>query len=74
MTGAVLVGTVVSSASTVLPGPAAGAQPTPVSGASTSARGVTGRAINVVFPVVSLSSLAGREGFAAVAGIHCGIH
>ena len=65
MTGAVLVGTVVSSASTVLPGPAAGAQPTPVSGASTSARGVTGRAINVVFPVVSLSSLAGREGFAA---------
>lgn len=32
--------------------------------ASTSTRGVTAKAINVVFPVVSLNSLAGREGFA----------
>ncbi|MGH9078996.1 MAG: ABC transporter substrate-binding protein [Acidimicrobiales bacterium] len=33
-------------------------------GASTSTRGVTAKSINVVFPVVSLSSLAGQEGFA----------
>ncbi len=32
--------------------------------ASTSTRGVSAKAINVVFPVVSLSSLAGQEGFA----------
>jgi hypothetical protein len=64
MIGAVLVGAVVSSAITALPGQAAAAQPSPVSGASTSARGVTGGAINVVFPVVALNSLAGREGFA----------
>ena len=38
--------------------------PTPVTQASTSARGVTGSTINVVFPVVSLNSLAGQEGFA----------
>jgi hypothetical protein len=36
----------------------------PVSSASTSSRGVTRHSINVVFPVVSLNSLAGREGFA----------
>jgi hypothetical protein len=35
-----------------------------VSKASTSSRGVTAKAINVVFPVVSLNSLAGQEGFA----------
>src|ERR1700722_18165759 len=64
MTGAVLVGAVVSSAIIASPGPAGAAQPSPVSGASTSTRGVTGGAINVVFPVVALSSLAGREGFA----------
>jgi len=48
-------------------GPTVGASataPTPVSQASTSARGVTGSTINVVFPVVSLNSLAGQEGFA----------
>jgi len=42
----------------------AGSAPTPVSQASTSTRGVTGSTVNVVFPVVSLSSLAGQEGFA----------
>jgi len=64
MTGVILVGTVVPSAITASPGQAGAAQPSPVGGASTSARGVSGGAINVVFPVVALSSLAGREGFA----------
>jgi hypothetical protein len=32
--------------------------------ASTSTRGISGNKINVVFPVVSLNSLAGKEGFA----------
>lgn len=32
--------------------------------ASTSTRGISGNKINVVFPVVSLGSLAGKEGFA----------
>jgi ABC-type branched-subunit amino acid transport system substrate-binding protein len=41
------------------------ASPSSVSTASTSSRGVTRNNINVVFPVVSLGSLAGREGFAA---------
>ena len=36
----------------------------PVDQASTSSRGVSSTAINVVFPVVSLNSLAGQEGFA----------
>lgn len=31
---------------------------------STSTRGIVGKKINVVFPVVALSSLAGKEGFA----------
>ncbi len=44
---------------------AAAFKPTPVTQASTSTRGVTKTAINVVFPVVSLNSLAGREGFSA---------
>jgi hypothetical protein len=44
------------------PGPASGA--TPVSEASTSARGVTGSAINVVFPVANLDALASTYGFA----------
>jgi hypothetical protein len=35
-----------------------------VSHASTSARGVTAKAVNVAFPVVSLTSLAGKLGFA----------
>jgi hypothetical protein len=38
--------------------------PTPVDEASTSTRGVTATSINVVFPVVSLTSLAGKLGFA----------
>src|SRR5580704_17218615 len=37
---------------------------TPVSQASTSTRGVTATSINVVFPVVAINSLAGKEGFA----------
>ncbi len=57
-----------SSATTSTVGPAnggsVGAGPSPVSSASTSARGVTDHTINVVFPVVSLNSLAGQEGFA----------
>ena len=36
----------------------------PVDQASTSSRGVDATGINVVFPVVSLNSLAGQEGFA----------
>ncbi len=39
--------------------------PSPVSSASTSSRGVTDHSINVVFPVVALGSLAGKEGFAS---------
>jgi Periplasmic binding protein len=38
--------------------------PSSVETASTSSRGVTKSSINVVFPVVSLNSLAGQEGFA----------
>jgi hypothetical protein len=38
--------------------------PTPVSQASTSTRGVTAHAINVVFPVVAINSQAGQLGFA----------
>jgi hypothetical protein len=39
-------------------------QPTPVSQASTSTRGVTANSINVVFPIVNLNSEAGKLGFA----------
>lgn len=39
-------------------------KPTPVSQASTSLRGVSAHSINVVFPVVSINSLAGKFGFA----------
>ena len=38
-----------------------------LSSASTSTRGITGNTINVVFPIVSLNSLAGKEGFAQTA-------
>ena len=41
------------------------APPTAVDQASTAAPGVTATTIRVVFPIVSLNSLAGREGFAA---------
>jgi Periplasmic binding protein len=44
--------------------PAFAAPPASVSSASTSSRGISGNTINVVFPVVSLGSLAGQEGFA----------
>src|SRR6202167_327639 len=37
---------------------------TPVTQASTSTRGVSATSINVVFPVVAINSLAGKEGFA----------
>jgi hypothetical protein len=43
---------------------AASNAPTPVSRASTSTRGVTAHAINVVFPVVAINSEAGQLGFA----------
>ena len=73
--GAVLAGTVVWVATAPSSGSAAGGSstsaasgsgsgPTPVGAASTSSRGVTGSAVNVVFPVVALNSLAGEEGFA----------
>ena len=40
-------------------------QATPVTQASTSNRGVSATSINVVFPVVAINSLAGKEGFSA---------
>jgi len=72
--GAVLVGTAgcgaSASSTTSTTGSSStsgtsGASPSSVSTASTSTRGVTADSINVVFPVVSLSSLAGQEGFAS---------
>ena len=70
--GLVVLGTAACTASapsttrstTVSTGPTTAVSPSPVSTASTSSRGVTDDSINVVFPVVSLNSLAGREGFA----------
>jgi hypothetical protein len=76
--GAVLIGTA-AWVVTAPPSSSTGAAPTgglsapggtatsavPVSQASTSTRGVTKDSINVVFPIVSLSSLAGKEGFAS---------
>ncbi len=74
MVGAVLVGTGLWVATAPSSTPSAGAStnqasggasgPTPVGKASTSSRGVSAHTINVVFPVVSLNSLAGKEGFA----------
>ena len=40
--------------------PAGAAQPTPVTKASTSSRGVTGSTINVVFPIISFTSIEGQ--------------
>jgi hypothetical protein len=48
-----------------VPVAAVAAAATPVSQASTSARGVSTTSINVVFPVISLSSIAGRLGLAS---------
>jgi hypothetical protein len=70
--GAVLIGTAACSSSTTsgststtaATGGSTANAPAPVSSASTSTRGVTATTINVVFPEVSLSSLAGQEGFA----------
>jgi hypothetical protein len=79
LVGAVIAGTVVwvatspasssltaSSSTADLGGSGSGSSnlPSAVSSASTSSRGVTAHSINVVFPVVSLNSLAGEEGFA----------
>ena len=54
-----------SSTSAPTSSSSAAGNPSPVSSASTSSRGVTQHTINVVFPVVALNSLAGQEGFAA---------
>jgi hypothetical protein len=71
MVGAVLVGVAAcggatpSASSTVAAtGSDPNGSPSSVSTAGTSSRGVTKSSITVVFPVVSLNSLAGREGFA----------
>ena len=61
LVGALVVG---SGAVPVVPAGSASASPVPVGNASTSSRGTTAKTINVVFPVVSLNSLAGQEGFA----------
>jgi hypothetical protein len=76
LVGAVIVGTTVwvatSPTATSAPGiqvqptgGTSGSGPSPVSSASTSSRGVTKHGISVVFPVVALNSLAGKEGFEA---------
>lgn len=54
-----------SSSTSSTGGSGSGGSPSPVSSASTSTRGTTATTINVAFPVVSLNSLAGREGFAS---------
>jgi hypothetical protein len=56
----VVVATVLSSTASASTG-----SPSSVRTASTSSRGMTKDRINVVFPVVSLNSLAGKEGFAS---------
>jgi hypothetical protein len=58
--------TVIAGAAGLAPPPASGAAkaPTPVTEASTSARGVTSTEINVVFPVVNLQALSSEIGFA----------
>jgi hypothetical protein len=61
--GATASSTTTSTATPSTSGSTAGS-PSSVSTASTSSRGVTKHSINVVFPVVSLNSLAGQEGFA----------
>ena len=60
--GAVIVLAVLPTTASSSAAPSSGFSP--VSSASTSSRGVNKHSINVVFPVVSLNSLAGREGFA----------
>jgi hypothetical protein len=60
--GAVIVLAVLPTTASSSAAPSRGFSP--VSSASTSSRGVNKHSINVVFPVVSLNSLAGREGFA----------
>ncbi len=68
--GAIVIGTAAcgasspSSSSPVVRTGRSTRGPSPVSSASTSSRGVSKHSINVVFPVVSLNSLAGKEGFA----------
>jgi hypothetical protein len=62
--GRVVAAVVVLACSLVLALPAAAGAATPVDRASTSARGVTKSAINVVFPVVNLQALSSVYGFA----------
>ena len=72
-TAAIVIGVVVGLVVWLSLAPSAGAAesalaaaggPTPVGQASTSTRGVTAHAINVVFPVVAINSEAGQLGFA----------
>jgi len=62
--GRVVAAMVVIACSLGLALPAAASGTTPVDRASTSARGVTKSAINVVFPVVNLQALSSVYGFA----------
>jgi Periplasmic binding protein len=62
--GRVVGALVVVASALALALPAAASGVTPVDRASTSARGVTKSAINVVFPVVNLQALASVYGFA----------
>ncbi len=61
---ATTVPTTAATTNTTTTVPATKTAYTSVTKASTSSRGVTATSINVVFPVVSLTSLAGQEGFA----------
>jgi hypothetical protein len=66
LAAAALLASCSGSAASNSPVPKGSSAHTPLSPsqASTSTRGVTSGSINVVFPVVSLNSLAGKEGFA----------
>jgi hypothetical protein len=65
-TAVIVLGVVLGVVLWLVLAPSAGAaeSPTPVSQASTSTRGVTAKAVNVVFPVVAINSEAGQLGFA----------
>ncbi len=65
-TAFVVLGAALVAVASCLPVGAAGASSgiTPVTQASTSARGVTSNSINVAFPVVNLQALASTYGFA----------
>jgi hypothetical protein len=59
-----LIAAVFAIVASFLSSPAAGADGTPVSQASTSTRGLTASTINVAFPVANLDALASTYGFA----------